>query len=55
MLDPPGPLAVFTCLPHGKTATKLGELMGKAEERGCELRLVDLSADFRLPSRERSK
>ncbi len=43
-------LAVFSCLPHGKTARRLDALLTEAEEHGARLRLVDLSADFRLPS-----
>ena len=46
------PLAVFACLPHGETAARLDRLLSRTEERGCDLRLVDLSADFRLPSPE---
>ncbi|MCP3959965.1 MAG: N-acetyl-gamma-glutamyl-phosphate reductase [bacterium] len=43
-------LAVFSCLPHGQTAARLDALLAKAEECGTDLHLVDLSADFRLPS-----
>ncbi len=43
-------VAVFSCLPHAKTAARLDALLTQAESRGTELHLVDLSADFRLPS-----
>ncbi len=45
-------VAVFSCMPHGKTAARLDALFTKAEKGAAELRLVDLSADFRLPSAE---
>ena len=44
------PVAVFSCLPHAKTAARLDALLADAEEKGTDLRLVDLSADFRLPT-----
>ncbi len=44
------PVAVFSCLPHGKTAARLDALLDTAEKSGTDLRLVDLSADFRLPT-----
>ncbi len=47
-----GMIAVFSCLPHGKTASRLDALLAKAEDHGTDLRLVDLSADFRLPTPE---
>lgn len=46
----PSPVAVFSCLPHGKTAARLDALLTQTETQAAELRLVDLSADFRLPS-----
>ncbi|MEZ4424013.1 MAG: N-acetyl-gamma-glutamyl-phosphate reductase [Gemmatimonadota bacterium] len=50
--DGPGRVAVFSCLPHGATATVLDELLTAADSAGHELLLVDLSADFRLPTAE---
>ncbi len=50
--NPAPPVAVFSCLPHGKTAARLDALLDEAERRGTKLHLVDLSADFRLPSPE---
>lgn len=57
LVDAGGPLAVFSCLPHGETAARLDALLARSEAAGtprgaapAELRLVDLSADFRLPS-----
>jgi len=48
LIDGSGPIAAFSCLPHGEAAARLDDLLSLAEERGTELRLVDLSADFRL-------
>ena len=50
LLDEHSPAAVFSCLPHGKTAARLDNLLAAAEAKGTDLRLVDLSADFRLPA-----
>ena len=44
------PLAVFSCLPHGTGAAQIDDLITRADAVSCDLRLVDLSADFRLPS-----
>ena len=44
-----GVVAVFSCLPHGEAARLLDELMTESEASGSTLRVVDLSADFRLP------
>ncbi len=52
LLDRSGNVAVFSCLPHGKTAGRLDGLLAAAEEKGTQLHLVDLSADFRLPTPE---
>lgn len=43
------PTVVFSCLPHGESAPQLAELVACAAERRTPLRVVDLSADFRLP------
>lgn len=43
------PLAVFSCLPHGTGAAQIDDLISRADAASCDLRLVDLSADFRLP------
>ncbi len=48
--NPSRAVAVFSCLPHAKTAARLDALLAQAESRGTKLHLVDLSADFRLPS-----
>jgi N-acetyl-gamma-glutamyl-phosphate reductase len=47
-LKPGGPIAVFSCGPHGESAAAIDRLLTLAEERGAEVRLVDLSADFRF-------
>ena len=50
LLDAAGPVAIFACLPHGQTAARLDDLLSRAADRETALRVVDLSADFRLPS-----
>jgi N-acetyl-gamma-glutamyl-phosphate reductase len=45
-------VAVFSCLPHGTGAAQIDQLIRAADNAGCEIRLVDLSADFRLESPE---
>ena len=52
LIDGSVTIAVFSCMPHGKTAARLDTLLDRAESRGTKLHLVDLSADFRLPSPE---
>lgn len=49
VLEGNGPVAVFSCLPHGDGARIIDEIMSSAESNGRDLRLVDLSADYRLP------
>lgn len=39
----------FLATPHGETAALVDRLLGASERTGTDLRLVDLSADFRLP------
>ena len=41
------PVAVFTAGPHGESAGQIDSLLELAEAAGAEVRLVDLSADFR--------
>ncbi len=43
-------IAVFSCLPHGATASTLDGLIGAADAAEQRLHLVDLSADFRHAS-----
>ncbi len=40
--------AVFGAAPHGASAPLFAELLGEAQRAGCELAVVDLSADFRF-------
>ena len=47
-LVPGAPLALLSALPHGHSAATVDRLLGEAEARGADLRVVDLSADFRL-------
>ena len=51
LLESAAPVAVFSCLPHGEAARLLDQIMTTAETSGGadRLRVVDLSADFRLP------
>ncbi len=44
------PVAVFACLPHGKSAEHIDRLQSQAADSDTPVHLVDLSADFRLPS-----
>ncbi len=46
-LDPGDPIAVFSAGPHGESAAAIDGLLTLAADRGADLRLVDLSADFR--------
>ncbi len=47
-LKEPGPLAVFSCLPHGESAPRMDRLIADAAAMRKEIRIVDLSADFRI-------
>jgi N-acetyl-gamma-glutamyl-phosphate reductase common form len=42
-------LAAFSAAPHGASAPLVDALLSAAEEAGSEVRVVDLSADFRFP------
>ncbi len=44
------PVAVFACLPHGKSAERIDRLLSQAAAQDTRVHLVDLSADFRLPT-----
>lgn len=46
-LDPGDPIAIFAAGPHGDSAVQIDSLLTLADDRGAEVRLVDLSADFR--------
>lgn len=48
LLHAPGPLAVFSALPHGESAPRLDRLFADAAAAGKTLKVVDLSADFRI-------
>ena len=43
-----GPLGLLAATPHGETAALLDALLGRAERAGVDVRVVDLSADFRF-------
>ncbi len=40
-------IGLFSALPHGEAATMLADWIASAESAGCELKVVDLSSDFR--------
>jgi N-acetyl-gamma-glutamyl-phosphate reductase len=44
--------ATFSAAPHGASAPLVDALLGRAEAEGIEVRLVDLSADFRYATAE---
>ena len=41
------PLALFSAAPHGASAALIAGVLGQAKDRGIEIRVVDVSADFR--------
>jgi N-acetyl-gamma-glutamyl-phosphate reductase len=43
-----GPLALLSAAPHGASAELLAGMIGWARERGTQLTVVDVSADFRF-------
>jgi len=42
-----GKVALFSAAPHGASAALIAEFIAAAEAQGCELTVVDVSADFR--------
>ena len=42
-----GKVALFSAAPHGASAALIAEFIAGAERSGCELTVVDVSADFR--------
>jgi N-acetyl-gamma-glutamyl-phosphate reductase len=47
---PAGPAALFSAAPHGASAGVVAEFLAKGAERGSQLTVVDVSADFRYQS-----
>lgn len=47
-----GKVALFSAAPHGASAAMIQEILQLAEQQGCELTVVDASADFRFPTNE---
>lgn len=47
-----GKVALFSAAPHGASAAMIEEILQLAEKQGCELTVVDASADFRFPTNE---
>ena len=43
-----GRVALFSAAPHGASAALVAGFIEQAEQRGCELTVVDVSADFRF-------
>jgi N-acetyl-gamma-glutamyl-phosphate reductase common form len=41
------PLALFSAAPHGASAAMIASVLGQAKHRGVDMRVVDVSADFR--------
>lgn len=48
-------LGVFSALPHGESASVLADWLATAKQTGCDLKVVDLSADLRFRSAEEYK
>ena len=46
------PCAVFSCAPHGASAALVAEVLAMARKQKAEIRIVDVSADFRYASAE---
>lgn len=44
------PCAIFSCAPHGASAGLIAKALKLAAGKGCEVRVVDVSADFRYAS-----
>lgn len=42
-----GPLALFSAAPHGASAALVAEFITRAKKSGCDITVVDVSADFR--------
>jgi N-acetyl-gamma-glutamyl-phosphate reductase common form len=47
-----GPLALFSAAPHGASAALVAEFISRAEKSGCDMTVVDVSADFRYADPE---
>jgi len=48
----PNRIALFSAAPHGASAALVAEFIRKADEIGCDLTVVDMSADFRYAEAE---
>jgi N-acetyl-gamma-glutamyl-phosphate reductase len=49
---PAGRAALFSAAPHGASAALIAEFIAAADTQGCELSVVDVSADFRFDKAE---
>ena len=49
---PAGRAALFSAAPHGASAALIAEFMEAADAQGCQLSVVDVSADFRFDNAE---
>jgi len=45
---PRGPAALFSAAPHGASAALIAEFVSAAKASGCDISVVDASADFRF-------
>jgi N-acetyl-gamma-glutamylphosphate reductase len=43
------PLALFSAAPHGASAAMIANVLEQANDRAIDIRVVDVSADFRYP------
>jgi N-acetyl-gamma-glutamyl-phosphate reductase common form len=44
-----GKVALFSAAPHGASAALIADMLKQADQNGCKLTVVDVSADFRYP------
>jgi len=49
---PKGRAALFSAAPHGASAALIADFIAAADAQGCELHVVDVSADFRFDKPE---
>ncbi len=45
-----GKVALFSAAPHGASAAMIAEMLALAEQKDCDMSVVDASADFRFPT-----
>jgi len=47
-----GKVALFCAAPHGASAAMIADMLKLADEKDCDMTVVDASADFRFPTNE---